>query len=64
MAYMTRLGSFGFQNLEKMIEKMSGAGLGACELFSCGLKSSGIYMCRCALPFLPAYFVCPCIWYQ
>lgn len=47
MAYMTRLGSFGFDGMTHLIKEMLGAGLGACELFSCGLKASGIYMSRC-----------------
>lgn len=52
MAYMTRLGAFGFGDIIELITKLKAAGLGASELFACGLKASGIYLSRCAPPSL------------
>lgn len=48
MAYMTRLGAFGYPSVLHLIHALKEAGLGASELFSCSLKASGIYLARCA----------------
>lgn len=47
MAYMTRLGTFGHQDMGDLITRLKDAGLGASELFSCSLKANGIYLARC-----------------
>lgn len=47
MAYMTRLGSCGYDSMAKLINCLITAGLGASELFSCSLKASGVYLGRC-----------------
>ena len=46
MAYMVRLGTFGFESLRELIERIKEAGLGASELFACSLKNQGIYLAR------------------
>ena len=46
LGYMTRLGHFGWSNTVDMVEKLKGAGLGALEMFACGLKATGSYLCR------------------
>lgn len=46
MAYMTRLGTFGHQDMGELIAKLKNSGLGASELFSCSLKANGIYLAR------------------
>ena len=52
LAYMTRLGTFGFDNLRALIENLKEAGLGASELFACSLKNQGIYLARHAPRFI------------
>ena len=52
MAYMTRLGTFGFDSLRALIESLKEAGLGASELFACSLKNQGIYLARHASRFI------------
>lgn len=46
LAYMTRLGHFGWANTQDMLKKLESAGLGALEMFACGLKATGSYLCR------------------
>jgi hypothetical protein len=46
LAYMTRLGTFGFPNFPEFLSTLKGAGLGSLELFSMGLKACGTYVCR------------------
>jgi hypothetical protein len=46
MAYMTRLGTFGHSSMPDLISALIQSGLGASELFSCSLKSQGIYLAR------------------
>ena len=46
MAYMVRLGNFGHTNMNELIKSLIESGLGASELFSCSLKSQGIYVAR------------------
>ena len=48
MAYMVRLGNFGHSNMNELIKSLIESGLGASELFSCSLKSQGIYVARYA----------------
>lgn len=48
MAYMTRLGTFGHEDMPALIKNLVDSGLGASELFSCSLKASGIYLARYA----------------
>ena len=50
MAYMTRVGTFGFPDMIALVKALTDAGLGASELFSCSLKASGIYLARCVSP--------------
>lgn len=47
MAYMVRLGNFGHKSMTDLIKSLIESGLGASELFSCSLKSQGIYVARC-----------------
>lgn len=49
MAYMTRVGKCGYNSMLDLIQNLEKAGLGASELFSCTLKSNGVYLARCAL---------------
>lgn len=42
----SRLGLMGFESMKDLIETLLGAGLGALELFSMGLKALGAYVCR------------------
>ena len=51
MAYMSRVGTQGYQSMPELIEVLMKAGLGASELFSCSLKAAGIYMGRCCASF-------------
>jgi hypothetical protein len=44
---MTRVGLFGYPSMTALIQQLVQCGLGASELFSCGMKSAGIYMGRC-----------------
>jgi hypothetical protein len=46
LAYMVRLGAFGFASFPAFLETLTGAGLGSLELFSMGLKATGTYLCR------------------
>jgi len=46
LAYMTRLGHFGFSSMVDMLSKLEKSGLGALEIFACGLKATGSYLCR------------------
>jgi hypothetical protein len=46
LAYMVRLGAFGFPSFPSFLETLTGAGLGSLELFSMGLKATGTYLCR------------------
>ena len=46
LAYMTRLGHFGWRDMQDMLTKLDQAGLGALEMFACGLKATGSYLCR------------------
>jgi P-loop containing NTP hydrolase pore-1 len=48
-AYMTRVGLFGYPSMADLIKQLVQAGLGASEVFSCGMKAAGIYMGRRAL---------------
>lgn len=48
LAYMTRLGEFGFPSYRELLNTLDGAGLGSLELFSMGLKATGAYLCRTA----------------
>ena len=46
LGYMTRLGHFGWADTFDMLNKLESAGLGALEMFACGLKATGSYLCR------------------
>ncbi|CAL8463694.1 g3228 [Coccomyxa elongata] len=46
LAYMVRLGNFGFGGMLDMIRSLATSGLGALELFSMGLKATGTYISR------------------
>ncbi|BDA48430.1 probable protein strawberry notch homolog 1 [Coccomyxa sp. Obi] len=46
LAYMVRLGNFGFGGMMDMIRSLAASGLGALELFSMGLKATGTYISR------------------
>ena len=46
LAYMERLGNFGFENNKELIKSLRKAGLGALEAFSMGLKATGAYVAR------------------
>ena len=46
LGYMTRLGHFGWADTFDMLQKLESAGLGALEMFACGLKATGSYLCR------------------
>ena len=46
LAYMTRLGSFGFDSFKEMLDTLTSSGMGALEMFALGLKATGSYMCR------------------
>jgi len=46
LGYMTRLGHFGWKDTVDMMDKLKDAGLGALEMFACGLKATGSYLCR------------------
>lgn len=41
LAYMERLGNFGFENNKELIDSLRKAGLGAMEAFSMGLRATG-----------------------
>lgn len=47
MAYMTRLGTQGYDSMTDLIKNLMDAGLGASELYACALKAAGMYMGRC-----------------
>ena len=47
---MTRVGTYGHDSMPELIENIIKCGLGASELFSCGLKAAGTYMSRHAPP--------------
>lgn len=57
MAYMTRLGEFGYGRMSGLVKMMHSQKeqLAVSELFACGLKAAGIYVARCA----PARLACP-----
>lgn len=60
MAYMVRLGNFGHNNMNDLIKSLIDSGLGASELFSCSLKSEGIYVAR----YVSIHATClACLWY-
>ena len=48
LGYMTRLGHFGWKDTVEMIKHLEpkNSGLGALEIFACGLKATGSYLCR------------------
>ncbi|EFN55772.1 hypothetical protein CHLNCDRAFT_51983 [Chlorella variabilis] len=46
LAYMTRLGLFGFKDAQDMIELLSKSKLGALELAAMSLKATGTYLSR------------------
>ena len=46
LAYMVRLGLFGFDSFPEFLGTLDKAGLGSLELFSMGLKACGAYACR------------------
>ena len=39
LAYMTRLGSFGFDSFKEMLDTLTDSGMGALEMFALGLKA-------------------------
>eukprot|EP00899_Mesostigma_viride_P020862 jgi/Mesvir1/28778/Mv09258-RA.2 len=46
LAYMTRLGSWGFPDMSAFINAVDSAGLGAMEILAMGLKATGCYLSR------------------
>lgn len=46
LAYMSRLGLWGFKNVEKIVDMLSASKLGALELAAMSLKSTGTYLAR------------------
>ncbi|PSC70731.1 strawberry notch [Micractinium conductrix] len=56
LAYMTRLGLFGFRDAKDMIELLSKSRLGALELAAMSLKATGCYLSR-TLSYAGAEFV-------
>ena len=46
LAYMTRLGNFGFESFETLLDTLTSTGMGALEMFAMGLKATGSYLCR------------------
>lgn len=46
LAYMSRLGLWGFKNVKKIVDMLSASKLGALELAAMSLKSTGTYLAR------------------
>ncbi|KAK3288242.1 hypothetical protein CYMTET_4271 [Cymbomonas tetramitiformis] len=46
LGYMTRLGTFQFDNMIDLLKTLDQAGMGAMEVFALGLRSVGAYSCR------------------
>ncbi|KAK3282320.1 hypothetical protein CYMTET_9945 [Cymbomonas tetramitiformis] len=60
LAYMTRLGTWGYEKFHDFKGTLETAGMGAMEMFSMGLKATGAYCCR-ALSYKGAEFKLSCI---
>ena len=46
LRYMTRLGCFGYESTSDFIGAIEKKGVGALEMYACGMKGSGAYLCR------------------
>eukprot|EP00873_Tetraselmis_striata_P036348 jgi/Tetstr1/456612/TSEL_043315.t1 len=46
LAYMTRIGHWGYDNMEQFLKTIDDMGLGAMEMLAMSLKSMGIYVSR------------------
>ena len=46
LRYMTRLGCFDYDSTSDFIDAIEGKGMSAMELYACGMKASGAYLCR------------------